>query len=198
MKPNDSAPEPTPTPTGVLDPSWEDALRAGQEEDGGAGSVEGELAVLHLLRHVRAPEHLPEAALEQVWRDVDGAITPTPWWRRSWVFWGAPVAVAAAALFVVLRGPGDIQTGGELPGESANSKQPMVAMSLTLEQQFAALEPEARSALNHRVDDGRDALRGQLLARSLASASASASPAPAPVTATPAPVADPAPEGENP
>ncbi len=192
MKPDDSAPESTPTPAGVLDPSWEDALRAGQEEDGGAGSVEGELAVLHLLRHVRAPEHLPEAALEQVWRDVDGAITPTPWWRRSWVLWGAPVAVAAAALFVVLRGPGDIQPGGELPGESGGQAQPMVAMSITLEQQFAALEPEARSTLNHRVDDGRGALRGRLLARSLAAAA----PTPAPATATP-PVADPAPAGGN-
>ncbi|MCA9716509.1 MAG: hypothetical protein H6713_08560 [Myxococcales bacterium] len=163
MKSNDSAPDSQTREGGVLDPSWEQALRAGQEADGGAGSVEGELAVLHLLRHVRAPEHLPEAALEELWRDVDGAITPTPWWRRSWLLWGAPVAVAAAALVIVLRPGGEVTS--PLPDTG-----PAVAMSVTLEQQFAMLEPEARGALARTVDDRRGALRGQLLASAAAAA----------------------------
>ena len=159
-------PRDTPTnspPRGVLDPSWEEALRAGQEQDGAAGSVEPELAVLHLLRHARAPEALADAELDGLWRELEDATSPAPWWRRPWILWGAPIAAAAAVLVIVLRGPGEpVET------DSLGTGAPRVAIaepstSKLLAQQFAILEPAAREALDANVDVGRGALRGQLL-----------------------------------
>lgn len=146
-------------PRGVLDPAWEDDLRRGQEAEGEAGSVEPELAIVRLLRHARAPEALAPAELDRLWSEgVDPAIAPVPWWRRRWV-WGALPALAATAvvLFVIRTPDGDLSA----PGLSSG---PMTAQILA--QQFAQLERDARRDLDADVDDGRGALRQELLAMS--------------------------------
>ena len=49
-------------PRGVLDPQWEDALRAGQAEDGGAGSVEAPVGLVASARHDRQVRRAPSAS----------------------------------------------------------------------------------------------------------------------------------------
>ncbi len=157
------------TPRNVLDPTWEDALRAGQEQEGEAGSLERELAVLHLLRHARAAESMPETTLNELWTELEGQITEVPWWRRKWVLWGAPVAAAAAVLLVVFTG-----TGPTTPDIHATSQSPAAGESagtaILLEQQFSQLEPGARQVLAGRVDQSRGQMRGELLALARGSA----------------------------
>lgn len=104
-----------PAPRQVLDPAWEDELRAGQEQDGGAGSVDEELAVLHLLRHLRDPEVLGKADLEGIWLSMEPILKPKPWWQRAWFFVGAPALAGGAALLLVIGMP--IQDSG--PDDSA-------------------------------------------------------------------------------
>ncbi|HEY0139066.1 MAG TPA: hypothetical protein VGB85_33495 [Nannocystis sp.] len=153
----------------VLDPAWEDALRAGQAEDGesgSAGSVDAELGVIHLLRHARAPEPLDPAALDRLWDvEIAPAITPLPWWRRRWLWGVVPAAATAALLIVVLRSGGDeafvaersaAAPGGTLVASASSAR--------ALEQQFAQLEGDARRELGVRVDRGRGVMRSQLLA----------------------------------
>lgn len=169
-------PTPDTTRTGsVLDPAWEDALRAGQTEDGGtAGSVDAELAVIYLLRHARAPEALMPAALDRLWSvEIVPAISPLPWWKRRWLWGVVPAAATAALLIVVLRdGSGDravvaasapaATPGGTLVAAATPSS------ARALEQQFARLEGDARRDLGGRVDRGRGVMRSQLLAQASA------------------------------
>ena len=160
----------TSRPESVLDPAWEDALRAGQAEEGGAGSVEAELAVIRLLRHARAPEPLAPEALDRLWRDqIAPQITPAPWWRRRWLWGVVPVAATAALLVVVLRGdPNDAPrvaitaTPAAAPTATLAAAAPSPARAL--ERQFAELEGDARRELGGRVERGRGVMRAQLLA----------------------------------
>lgn len=172
MSPRNAQPTPdTKRAESVLDPAWEDALRAGQAEDGTAGtagSVDAELAVIHLLRHVRAPEPLDSAALDRLWDvEIAPAITPLPWWRRRWLWGVVPAAATAALLIVVLRNGGDeavvagrsaAAPGGTLVADATPSS------ARALEQQFAQLEGDARRDLGVSVDRGRGVMRSQLLA----------------------------------
>lgn len=163
----------TSRPESVLDPAWEDALRAGQAEDGGAGSVEAELAVIHLLRHARAPEPLAPDTQGRLWRaEIAPQISPVPWWRRRWLWGVVPVAATAALLVVVLRPGVDEMTGeGEAtvaaaPAQAAEGKLIAAAPSpaRALADQFDRLEGDARRELGGRVDRGRGVMRAQLLA----------------------------------
>ncbi|MCX4241438.1 hypothetical protein [Paraliomyxa miuraensis] len=163
-------------PGGVLDPSWEVALRAGQAAEDEQGSVEGELAVIHLLRHARAPQPLDDAAFERLWDDVDASLAESAastgwrgWLRRSqrlWLWGGSATlaAAAAAVLVVVWSGPGPQPGGGEsLTGEQLATVSGHDELAATIEAQFAMLEPGARAEVDRSVDEGRSSLRGDLL-----------------------------------
>ncbi|MEM6995521.1 MAG: hypothetical protein AAF721_33735 [Myxococcota bacterium] len=184
---NDSQPRSAGSQAGrVVDGagSWEDALRAGQREEGNAGSVDAELAVVHLLRHAAQPHGLAEGRLDAIWADVDpaGAGAPVsadgasaePWWKRPWS-WIGGTAVAAAAAAVVLvvvipKGPAP-----EGDPEVATAASPTRATQAELiEQQFALLAPGARKQVIAEVDESRDTLRGDLLADAVAAAGQSA------------------------
>ncbi len=144
----------------MTDPAWEDELRAGMAEDGGAGSVEPELAMLRLMLHARAPAELSAAREDAIWGAIDGAIAPVPWWKRSAWIWGAPIAAAAAAvLVVVLVRPGPSTTDAPEIA-TAESK----GMAAQLENQFAMLAPSARANVARKVDASRGDMRGQLIA----------------------------------
>ncbi len=161
----------------VLDPAWEDCLRAGQAEDGEAGSVEAELAVVHLLRHARAAEPLTPQALDQLWStQLLPQISPRPWWRRSWV-WGLVPTLAAAAVLVVitLPKPQPLAEEDAAPAVAARSRPegtaiaaatstPTASPAQALARQFAQLEGDARRDLGIDVERGRGVLRTQLLA----------------------------------
>ncbi len=151
----------TPSP-GVLDPEWEEALRRGQRAEGELGSVEAELAIVHLLRHARAPEPLHPSALDRIWADVDREVTPLPWWRRHFGWGGTAVAaLAAAAILVVIWPESPADDGAETGPEIAEASSPAAA----LEQQFALLAPGARDDLAREIDARRTDLRHALLAR---------------------------------
>jgi|GEM_PF-1554721 len=173
---------------GVLDSEggWEDALRAGQSEEGHAGSVEPELAVVHLLRHARAPEPLADARLDAIWSAVDLGETADaredgqgtePWWKRPWSWLGGTALAAAAAAVVLVivipneQGGGQGESGGEIAQNvSPNKPEAIATQAQLIEQQFAILAPAAREQAEREVEGERDALRGRLLADAAAAA----------------------------
>ena len=166
----------------VLSEDWEVALRAGQEAEGLAGSVEDELAVVHLLRHARAPEGLAEARLDAVWADIDAELAaeaPAPWWRRPWTWIGATAfatAAAAAVLVIVIPNAGQtppptVAAGGD--GGSEPELASAAGQAAALERQFQILAPGARRRVEREVDDDRTQLREQLLAQARAAGDAS-------------------------
>lgn len=165
---------PPPRRRAVLDPEWEVALRAGQEAEGHSGSVEDELAIVHLLRHAREPQPLHDVDLDRMWGDLDAALEqPRPasgwraWLQRPWlVFGSAGVAtVAAAVLVMVWIGPteGPDTSGPETIAQGTDPQLSPEGMAATIEAQFAVLEPEARAAVVRSVDEQRSGLRDELL-----------------------------------
>lgn len=161
----------------VLDPSWEVALRSAQAAEGEQGSVEDELAVIHLLRHARAPQPLDDDAFERVWGDLDGDLRHAAgasgwraWLRRPWLL-GSSAALAAAAaavLVVVWSGPGPQPPPSErIAGHQPPAAEGHADMAATIEAQFAMLEPGARAQVERSIDEGRSRLRGELLAAAI-------------------------------
>lgn len=162
----------------VLDPQWEVALRSGQEAEGERGSVEDELAVLHLLRHARAPQPLDDAAFDRVWGEVAEARPAgaglsgwRAWLRQPWLL-GGGLAAAAAAVLIVVVVAGPDQSIVE-PGSRIAQREPVAktvdegSMAATIEAQFAMLEPGARAEVERSIDDGRSSLRGELVASAI-------------------------------
>lgn len=160
----------------VLDPQWEVALRAGQAAEGEQGSVEDELAIIHLLRHARAPQPLDDAALDRVFGEIDQASRPVAggwraWLRQPWLLGGAVAAAAAAVLVVVW--PDESATPGGGGGGQVAVRDPDPdpvepgGMAATIEAQFAMLEPGARAEVARSIDAGRSSLRGELVASAI-------------------------------
>jgi hypothetical protein len=139
-------------PEAVTDPAWEAELRAGQEADGGAGSVEPELAIARLLLHARAPAELVMAREDAVWADIHAGIAPVPWWRSRVLRWGGPALAAAAAVVLVMMLRPDAKHGAT--GGAAD----------LLEQQFSVLAPAARTDIARNIDGERGRMRGELIA----------------------------------
>jgi len=125
-------------PRQVLDPAWEDELRAGQAQEGESGGLEGELAVLHLLRHMRDPEPLSAAAMAEVWGAIAPVVAPKRWWQRVWVLAGVPALAGAAALLVALLPSGE--------GERASSQVAMGEAAAPSAERVAMAEVDRRAA----------------------------------------------------
>lgn len=160
----------------VLDPQWEVALRAGQAAEGEQGSVEDELAIIHLLRHARAPQPLDDAAFDRVFGEIDRASRPVgggwrAWLRQPWLLGGAVAAAAAAVLVVVWPDESPTPGGGGGGGGQVAVRDPDSVdpggMAATIEAQFAMLEPGARAEVARNIDAGRSSLRGELVASAI-------------------------------
>jgi hypothetical protein len=145
--------DPESRPRGVIDPAWEDELRRGQEAEGEAGSVEDELALLHLLRHVRQPETLDAEQLDSLWSAIEAEVAPaaTPWWRKAALWWSAPALAAAAVLAVII-----IDDGDEAEDTVARSED-RKAESATASEQAVEAPPAPAPASMGRDEAARDA-----------------------------------------
>ena len=97
--------DPRPPHRGVFDDAWEQELAAGQDAAGGHGDLDADLAMVHLLRHARAPEVLGEDALEEVLGQVQAAHKggATRWWRHRMIRWVALPACASLTIALFIR-----------------------------------------------------------------------------------------------
>lgn len=158
--------EPTPPPRGVIDDAWEQELTAGQEAVGEHGDLEADLAMLHLLRHARAPEVLGDEALEEVLEQLKEASAPasTAWWRRGLVRWVAVPACAGLAVVLFVRPKAEdratVVTNSVQAERAAKEGAPLAgAAAKPYELQFAALEGDARASLRDAVVVSRSQAR---------------------------------------
>jgi hypothetical protein len=161
-----------PRRAAVLDPHWEVALRSGQAAEGEQGSVEDELAVIHLLRHARSAQPLDDAALDRVLGQIEHASRPTSGWRawlrQPWLLGGAAAAAAAAVLVVVVvSDPATPTNGGQVAVRDPVPATESGELAATIEAQFAMLEPGARAEVARDIDAGRSSLRGELVAAAI-------------------------------
>ena len=147
---------------GVLDPAWEEELERGREADEeapDAGSIEPELAMLHLLRHAREPEALSGAELDALWSDIDQAVSPaseswTTRWRSAfslqWAKWAVPLAGAAALVVMFQSAPEDAAPGSTVAmnqaERSAESEAGVVSELAAQDEKAAAESPGAGAA----------------------------------------------------
>lgn len=160
---------------GVLDPSWEAELLRGREADeeaSDAGSIEPELAMLHLLRHAREPESLSPSELDSMWGDISAAVAPekSSWVTRvgavfagQWARWLIPVAGAAALAVIFVNAPGNESMGVDatvaMAEDAASDKAPGAPTAQDAARAAAAAEPveEAEAA---EIDANVPAMRG--------------------------------------
>jgi hypothetical protein len=148
---------------GPSSPEWEAELRAGQEADGGSGSVEPELAIARLLVHAHRLEAFEDESAARIWTDIERVIRPMPWWKQRWFTVAAPAALAATAaavLIVIIARPDPSDPQHDRAGDVASSAD-------LLEQQFELLAPKAREEVSRTVDAGRGQLRGELIAMAM-------------------------------
>ncbi len=152
----------------VLDPAWEEELRRGQEVEGEAGSVDAELAFVHLLRHTREPEALAPEQLDSIWEAIEADVAPAgiPWWRKAWVWWSAPALAAAAVLVVVIAKPGDepavavhdkAEDSEKLEAAPAPASEAVDGANEGTERRIAEAAPDEEEASEQSADDDNQA-----------------------------------------
>lgn len=145
-------------PRHVLDPEWEETLRRGHEADQGVGSVERELEVVHLLRHLREPEPLDDARFESILSEVGDAVYGTSavggrmaWLRKRWYVWVTPLAAAAAVVLIVVAPPGAPGSGeGQIARTESSEERKAESAVADAEAPAGAAAAAPRLALAER------------------------------------------------